>query len=108
MSVDEKIYKVISANRLGDGAVVYLTCRDGGFSWCNAIAQASVFDEEHLATAQAFAREEIARNRVVEPYEVEITGHNEPITEREKIRAGGPSVAYGDAAHAPKQPDFAI
>ena len=92
--------QVITANRLTDGIVVYLTAAG---DWSPAIADSLVCPDAD-ATAAAMvtaARAEAEDQHVVTPYEIDVTtdGDIRPVRYREAIRAFGPSVAYGpDAA----------
>jgi hypothetical protein len=85
--------QVISANRLGDGIVVYLTAEN---SWSELISGSVIAMDE--ATADALLREakQAEENRlVVDPYLIdvaEVDGEVRPIKYREFIRATGPSV----------------
>jgi hypothetical protein len=84
--------QIISANRLNDGIVVYLT--DGG-DWAEAIAAARVIDsEEALTAALEVAAAAVARQLVVDPYPIQIDESEErrPTRFREYIRARGPTV----------------
>ena len=86
--------KVITANRLRDGRVVWLGVEG---HWMESIGEAVVYfgDEEALAKARAVADDSAKRQVVVAPYEVEIEckpGGPDPIRYREQIRAIGPSV----------------
>jgi sulfite reductase (NADPH) hemoprotein beta-component len=84
--------QVVTANRIGDGTVVYLT-RIGGWSERITDGQVSRGDEERdtlMAVAQATA--EIPE--VVEPYVIDVveeTGVVRPVRYREAIRAQGPT-----------------
>ena len=85
---------VISANRLADGIVVFY---DAGGRWAEALAAAEVFSakaEVEAALARAKADEE--RNLVVDVYNFAVTtqGGIAPATLRDRIRAGGPTIAY--------------
>jgi sulfite reductase (NADPH) hemoprotein beta-component len=82
---------VVSANRLRDGAVVWLA--DGG-RWADTVAEAAVFLGEagEQGMAQAAAAE--AAQLVVGGYliEVAVTPHGPaPLRARERFRAGGPT-----------------
>lgn len=85
--------QVISANRLTDGLVVYLT--DGG-DWSEAIAEARIVDDAAAhAAAVAEGAAAVARQHVVEPYAIDIdvsSGAPRPARLREYIRARGPTV----------------
>ena len=49
-----------------------------------------------------------ASNVVVGVYAIEIAGSREPLTAREKVRAGGPTIPYGDDAVPSNRTDFDI
>jgi hypothetical protein len=103
--------KVISANRLADGIVVYAG-RDG--SWAEQLSQANIFATKAEAEAGLLAAQNDAkRNLVVEPVVVEVTEDASglrAVTLREIIRARGPTIdflprtwAFGHGAGAPQQ-----
>ena len=85
--------QVISANRLGDGIVVYLTA-DGG--WSERIVDAWVIDgKDQGGAALVVARGAVEACTVVDPYLIDITdgdGDRRPTLNREMIRALGPTV----------------
>ena len=85
--------QVISANRLGDGIVVYM--RAGG-DWAEGISQARVVDgEEQVEAALDLASGAVASNFIVEPYLIDVDdsgGERRPTRYRELIRALGPTV----------------
>lgn len=93
--------KVISANRLADGIVVYAG-RDG--AWATRLSQAKIFASK--AEAQAgllLAQNDAKRNLVVEPVVVEVTedvSGLRPVTLREAIRALGPTIDFLPRTHA--------
>ena len=100
-----EIYKVITANRLDDGAVVYMT-RDG---WSSNIADAFVFPETDSEAMLRLAAGDVTNNVVVDAYAIEITGKNKPMGMREFIRAGGgPTITVGKGGPAPDDPDYTI
>ncbi len=90
--------RIIIANSLHDGFVVFLTA---DHHWSGAIADAAVADDE--ATAAALldtARRAEAANQVVDPYLIEVDKGGDlprPVEYREYIRAFGPSVAIPSA-----------
>lgn len=89
--------KVITANNLGDGRVVFLTEAGG---WAQAIAEARVLaDGADLESGMAVAREQEQARIVVEPYPIDVTVGDAgpvPVRLREKIRADlGPTIVYG-------------
>ncbi|MEI8393533.1 MAG: DUF2849 domain-containing protein [Rhodospirillaceae bacterium] len=84
--------KVISANRLDTGAVVWLGAGD---SWVEPLSAASVFEGDEVAAALVRAKAAERANRIVDanPVEIELVdGRPEPVRARERIRAKGPSV----------------
>ncbi len=87
--------KVISANRLADGIVVYAG-RDG--SWSEQLGQAKVFASKAEAEAGLLiAQNDAKRNLVVEPVVVEVTedaGGLRAVTLRDIIRARGPTIDF--------------
>ena len=91
--------KVITANDLGDGLVVFLD-QDGG--WTHEIALARVVEDgPDLEGAVAYAKAQHDARVVVEPYPIDVTvidGVPVPVRFREKIRADrGPTIVYGEA-----------
>ena len=87
--------KVISANRLADGIVVYAG-RDG--SWSERLSQAKIFASKAEAEAGLLvAQDDAKRNLVVEPVVVEVTEDAtglRAVTLREAIRARGPTIDF--------------
>jgi hypothetical protein len=87
--------KVISANRLADGIVVYAG-RDG--SWSERLSQAKIFASKAEAEAGLLvAQNDAKRNLVVEPVVVEVTEDASglrAVTLREAIRARGPTIDF--------------
>lgn len=89
--------QVISANRLNDGLVVYLTADDG---WSERIDEARLIDgDADASSANDAAAGAVARQIVVDPYPVDIdesteesNGEIRPSRFREFIRAKGPTV----------------
>jgi hypothetical protein len=87
--------KVISANRLADGIVVY-AAPDG--SWRTALDAAQIFEGEAeardgLRAAQADAK----RNLILDPFVVEVVrddGGLRAATLRDAIRAQGPTIDF--------------
>lgn len=91
--------QVATANRLRDGAVVYLTA-DGRWSTSfadSAVARDAAVADRLLATANQAAADQV----VVGPYLIEVVlrgGRFEPLGTRERIRALGPSISERTAA----------
>jgi hypothetical protein len=92
----------VTANRLRDGAVVFLR-EDGG--WSTDLADSAVArDAEAAKRLQAVGAQAAAAQIVVEPYLIEVSdasGKLIPITYRERIRAFGPSIPPPGAQPAP-------
>jgi len=90
--------KLITANHLGDGLVVFLTAEGG---WSYKLADARVISDAELEAALVLAKSQHEAGIVVDPYEIEATlveGIPVPVRLRERIRAaGGPTVTYGEA-----------
>ena len=87
---------VITANRLGNGAVVYLS---PGGNWTEVLHEARLLknsdDEERLLR---IAGDDVTRLLIVDPYAMKARlelGALEPISQREHIRAAGPTVLPG-------------
>ena len=84
--------QMLTANRLIDGDVVYW--RAGG--WVEAFGQGDVFAAEAEAEAALeAARKFVAGNVVVNPYLFDVRAEADsvqPVTEREIIRAAGPTM----------------
>jgi hypothetical protein len=84
--------QVVTANRLGDGRVVYLA---DGYLWVEEIGRARIAEDEDAGNALvAFAEKAAADRIVVAPYliDVKVEGdHVTPTRYREVLRALGPS-----------------
>jgi hypothetical protein len=98
--------KVISANRLADGAVVFLGPQD---QWVEFLPQAETFDTEAaLATGLDRAKAAEAHNLVLDIAALEVAGtgpHLAATHLREVIRSAGPTVRrdHGKQAQPAKQ-----
>lgn len=87
----------ITANRLADGVVVWLTARHG---WSTDIGEAAVAStsEDALALLTAAQGDEI---HAVGAYPARVTledGRARPANLRERIRVEGPTIAFATAA----------
>ena len=84
--------RIVTANRLSDGLVVYLN----GAGWSERIDDARVARaEEDAAVLLAQAEAPGQALRVVDPYLIEVTRDgavSRPVSNREAIRALGPTV----------------
>ena len=93
--------KVITANRLSEGLVVFL---DEAGGWSLAIAEARLLEDgADLDAALAYAKAQHDARVIVEPYAIDVElkdGVPDPVRLRERIRAEGPTVDYGDAERA--------
>jgi len=81
--------KIITANRLLDGVVVYRTAENG---WAESLAQAVRFEDATAAAALAAAEEDVTL--VVKPYLVGLDANGFVKRERvrETVRAAGPTI----------------
>jgi len=86
--------QMVTANRLADGAVVFLAA-DG--SWVESLPAGQVVPESEAA-AQLKRAEAATRTEVVAPYLIDVgpgaDGGIVALRYRERIRAEGPSVAW--------------
>jgi hypothetical protein len=94
--------KVITANRLDDGIVVFL---DDAGGWPLEIAKARILEDgPDLDGALAYAKDQHDARVIVEPYPIDVEvkegGLPVPVRLRELIRAQGPTVDYGDEERA--------
>lgn len=95
--------QMITANRLTDGAVVFLARGD---RWVHRFDEGRLAgDEAEAAALQRTAEAAVARAEVVAPYLIEVSEQNGrllPSRYRERIRAEGPSVGgrFGENAEA--------
>ena len=87
--------QMVTANRLSDGAVVFLA-PDG--SWVERLAGGQVVPEGEAAAALLKRAEASARTEVVAPYLIDVglgaDGRIAALRYRERIRAEGPSVPW--------------
>jgi Protein of unknown function (DUF2849) len=93
--------KAITANRLSDGLVVFLS--ESGTWSLSVDAAALLTDGPELEKALAYGKAQQDLRIIVDPYaiDMEIVGDkSQPARLRERIRAMGPTIAYGDAERA--------
>ncbi len=99
MARPPKSIQVITANRLLDGRVVFLT---GADRWDERVDAAKVYADPVAAEAGvAVAQASAAAGEVVEPYAIAVSyqsGRIVPTSLRERIRAEGPTIDAGSAA----------
>ena len=108
MADSQETYYVITANRLVEGDVVYMVQKDDETKWATDIANADTFSTGERGNAIVQAEESVHANVVIGPYAVEITGKNEPLGTKEKIRSDGPTVPHGGHAMPSVNPDYSI
>jgi len=93
MSRKQATHEIVTANRLVDGAVVYLTAPGG---WSEQFADAAVASDETAATALQATADAAARAQlVVGAYRAPVlleAGRPVPADMKERIRARGPSI----------------
>jgi hypothetical protein len=102
---DQEVYRVVTANRLRDGAIVYFNRELG---WREAIAEATVAASDEIDALVARAEQDVRANLVVGAYTIEIAGDHQPLSARERIRASGPSIRFGEDAVPANNSDFEI
>ena len=84
--------KVVTANRLGDGEVVYLTASG---EWSPRLAEAGAFEGDEEDRALSIAAKAEAELVIVVPYAMDVArdgGGLVPTSQREHIRSQGPTV----------------
>jgi hypothetical protein len=90
--------RVLSANRLADGTVVYL---DPHGNWVERLGAATVFSSDaDCETGLEKARAAVDANLVVDPFAVAIVEEasgRRAVSLRDAIRALGPTIHYGTA-----------
>ena len=88
--------RMIIANRLTDGRVVFMSERGG---WVNEIADGVLLHGKQDAAQRLLdAQQAVEENVIVEPYIIDVqtgSGQPRPVLVRERIRAFGPSVEAG-------------
>ncbi len=97
---------MLTANRLSDGAVVYL---QGGGGWSGDIQSGQVVAAEQCEALEAEGPLGMAANIVVAPYVIEVEGNQgnyTPVRRRERIRAFGPTVVEQDVPSSQKSEDL--
>ena len=93
-------FRVLTANRLADGRVVYL----GEEGWTGELDRARLIrDAESAEAAERQGRDDVAARLVVEPYLIDVETERagvQALRLRERIRADGPTT--GNSMTAPK------
>lgn len=81
-------YKILTANRLEDGLVIYL----GNNGWSEDLNEARrAYDDEAAAILDYQGNQAALRNEVADPYLIDLDNDG-PVRWRESIRANGPTV----------------
>jgi hypothetical protein len=105
MSKSARLTSVLTANRLGDGAVVFL---DGDGAWTETISAAAIARTPEAARAlEARGAHDAARNLVVDFYLVEVREAADgptPVRMRERVRVAGPSILGDVPGYASPSP----
>jgi hypothetical protein len=93
MTQKKAALQIVTANRLREGDVVYLT--ESG-AWSTHLNESRATDDKAVVEAMlAQAAADVAARLIVAPYAfevVEIDGILQPLSARETIRAAGPTV----------------
>ncbi|MBZ8134995.1 DUF2849 domain-containing protein [Afifella sp. IM 167] len=92
MSAKLQYPKVLAANRLSDGEVVWL---GHGGAWVEAIEEARLFQPQEADAAIEAGARAVAAGLVVDPDPIDVTTGPEgvvPVRLRERIRALGPTI----------------
>jgi sulfite reductase (NADPH) hemoprotein beta-component len=86
-------HTIVTTNRLSDGAVVYLAA---GGRWTGCLDDAlAVAGEDALAALTAVAAAAVRERVVVAPYPIPVAvddGRIRPLSQRERVRATGPTI----------------
>ncbi|WP_372615028.1 DUF2849 domain-containing protein [Aquicoccus sp.] len=92
--MSDPLSKIVTANALTSGDVVYLTARG---DWSPEIVEADFMTDAAEAAAR-LSEVQCQSQLVIGPYiaDVTITANGPvPVTRREAMRAAGPSITYG-------------
>ena len=88
--------RIVTANRLSDGLVVYLSEARWGAGWSERIDDARIAGDDAAADGLLARAEGPGQEvRVIDPYLIEVTREAavpRPVSNREAIRAQGPTV----------------
>ena len=92
--------EIVTANRLIDGTVVYLTEND---SWSEMIADACLaISEIKKTTLLETAALALKNQKIVGPYAMAAEDSPlgpVPLSQRERVRAAGPTIRFGPQTH---------
>lgn len=90
----DPVFRLVTGNRLHDGRVIYFA---GAGIWTPTIAEARLVEERDGAALLAEAQAGPPPHPAITPTLIEATRDGErvvPVTLRERVRAGGPTIAY--------------
>ena len=100
----KNVTKVLTANRLSDGIVVWYSCTN---QWVEDVNKAdAVSDKEALIWLEKVAAETLAKGQHCDVVliDAEITANGpRPVKLRERIRAEGPTIRFGNQAETPAE-----
>jgi hypothetical protein len=87
-------YRMITANRLDDGACVWMD-RDG--NWSTDIGNGKYGSEAETETLLKLAAVGVEKCLIVAPYAIDVEADGEvvPVRFREQVRAKGPTIPFG-------------
>lgn len=87
-------YRMITANRLSDGACVWM---DAKGNWTTDINQGKYAPEAETDDLLKLAANGVAKCLIVGPYAIDVVadGAVVPVRFREQVRANGPTIAFG-------------
>lgn len=92
-------YKILTANRLEDGLVIYL----GEDGWSPNLDEARrAYDDDEAAILDDQGKAAALRNEVADPYLIDLDSEG-PVRWRETIRANGPTVRHDLGYQAERQ-----
>lgn len=90
----DAVLKLVTGNRLRDGMVIYFA---GAGVWTPTIADARLVEDRDGAALLAEAQAGPPPHPAIAPTLIEVTRDGErvvPVTLRERIRDGGPTIAH--------------
>lgn len=86
--------QVVTANRLRDGVVIYLQAHGDHHHWCENIRDATILEADGVDAVLQRAAEDVRNNLIIDPYAIAVAADHTPLTQRETVRAGGPTIPY--------------
>lgn len=93
-------YKILTANRLDDGLVIYL----GVDGWsADPDTARKAFNDDQAVALEQLGKQAALRNEIADPYLIDLDD-NGPVRWRETIRSNGPTVRTDLGYQAENQP----